>query len=725
MSATHGRPSSLRTLLTTLPALALLLLLVAHWTSTRASGQMIAIGEATWPGYAAELRRDLQPPAPLEDAAPADAGADDGLIGELLGADEPSGGADDALIGELLGGDDPPGDNAADDALISELLDDGEELGADDALIGELLGEPAPPAAETPDPAVAHAAAVAAWEDREARLTPAVRAFRAVDRTISAFASWGSDHIKHALVLLVLICGGAATASRSHIALRPVHTRLDARMADASTLLAAALVAGSCALQWRSNVLSGIEVFDQDLLVLWGLAFGTVAVVAAVRLAKPGPTEPGGSVGDALLAVPLFATMTLLSSAWFFGVEAYPRGLAVYLLKLVEHGQLYVFVGLYVWAGMLLKRTHIAHAVFGLLRPFRLGPELLAVVIVVGAALPTAYSGASGIFVIAVGAIVFDELIRAGARPQLALATTAMSGSLGVVLRPCLLVVIVAYLNPPTTDVLYSWGKWVFLLSASLFAVAVLLTRDGPLVRRRPAEALPEAAAAIRPLIGYAVLFVAVVGGFGVLLDTSLDEHSAPVVLPVVLLLAMWGESWLARGNEETAAEAPHAPSLLDATSETTLHVGALLLLMGMSIALGGVFERSEVMDLVPATLGARWLTMGMLVCVLVVIGMTMDPYGAVILVSATIAQVAYDAGIDEAHFWMVVLVSFELGYLTPPVALNHLLTRQVVGTEAFEDAIRSAEGESFWRRHERLLLPLSVMTTVLLLVAFVPLAFV
>ncbi|MFT5457341.1 MAG: hypothetical protein ACI9K2_003834, partial [Myxococcota bacterium] len=131
MSATHGRPSSLRTLLTTLPALALLLLLVAHWTSTRASGQMIAIGEATWPGYAAELRRDLQPPAPLEDAAPADAGADDGLIGELLGADEPSGGADDALIGELLGGDDPPRDNAADDALISELLDDGEEPGAD------------------------------------------------------------------------------------------------------------------------------------------------------------------------------------------------------------------------------------------------------------------------------------------------------------------------------------------------------------------------------------------------------------------------------------------------------------------------------------------------------------------------------------------------------------------------------------------------------------------
>ena len=36
-------------------------------------------------------------------------------------------------------------------------------------------------------------------------------------------------------------------------------------------------------------------------------------------------------------------------------------------------------------------------------------------------------------------------------------------------------------------------------------------------------------------------------------------------------------------------------------------------------------------------------------------------------------------------HFWMVVLVTFELGYLTPPGNLNHLLTRQVVGNVEIE----------------------------------------
>src|SRR5690606_3159678 len=98
---------------------------------------------------------------------------------------------------------------------------------------------------------------------------------------------------------------------------------------------------------------------------------------------------------------------------------------------------------------------------------------------------------------------------------------------------------------------------------------------------------------------------------------------------------------------------------------------------------------------------------------------MIMDPYGAVILVNATLYAVARESGIDPIHFWMVVLVAFELGYLTPPVALNHLLTRQVVGEVEDEGEARSG---SLWRRHERVLLPIAVMAIALVVVAFGPL---
>ena len=105
------------------------------------------------------------------------------------------------------------------------------------------------------------------------------------------------------------------------------------------------------------------------------------------------------------------------------------------------------------------------------------------------------------------------------------------------------------------------------------------------------------------------------------------------------------------------------------------------------------------------------------LVGLMVLVGMTMDALGAVVLVSVTLAKVAYDNGIDPVHFWMMVLVAFELGYLTPPVALNHLLARQVIGPEAnLED-----EELDFWSDNEHLWLQMLVMGIALVLVAYVP----
>ncbi|MCA9694428.1 MAG: TRAP transporter large permease subunit, partial [Myxococcales bacterium] len=327
-----------------------------------------------------------------------------------------------------------------------------------------------------------------------------------------------------------------------------------------------------------------------------------------------------------------------------------------------------------------------------------------------------AYSGASGIFVIAAGAVIFRELRRAGARPSLAMAATAMSGSTGVVLSPCLLVLIIAYLDRRVgSDELFAWGYWVYLLSSTLFVAAVVLTRRARLTIAPAREAAPATLRALRPLVPYALLFAVVPLTTWLAFDDGLNTISAPVLLPVILLAVIVFEGRRQKRPARVAVEA--------ATAETSVHIGALLLLMALSACLGGVIERAEVMTALPAEFGSTWLTMAALVVVLVVVGMVMDPYGAVILVAATVAEVAYRNGIDPVHFWMVVLVAFELGYLTPPVALNHLLARQVVGVAALAEA-RAAEAKEhgFWARHERLLLPLAVMAAALLLVAFGPL---
>ena len=248
----------------------------------------------------------------------------------------------------------------------------------------------------------------------------------------------------------------------------------------------------------------------------------------------------------------------------------------------------------------------------------------------------------------------------------------------------------------------------------------------------------------LRPLIPYVIIIAVVLAIYALLLDAYLDEFSAPIILPVLLLAIIAYEriaqekGLLQRENmnadyvEErlanSFADLKHGrdsmeKTLRESTTEAIVHIGALLMLMGMSMSLGGVVERAELMSYIPVDFNSVWLAMAVLVSILVVIGMIMDPYGAVVLVSVSIAGIAYQAGIDPVHFWMVTLVAFELGYLSPPVALNHLLTRQVVGEEEVRLSKEEVIGENFWYRHEKILLPLVTMATALMIVAFIPLA--
>jgi TRAP-type C4-dicarboxylate transport system permease large subunit len=581
------------------------------------------------------------------------------------------------------------------------------------------------------------------YESTVDRVTPAVKAFRAVELAVADFGELGLHAQRIMLAVLVLICGMTAVSRRHHIALRPMITVMDYRVAAVAQTISSAILFFSV-YSFKNVVFNaGVEVSAQHgfLHYLWIVGFGAVLLLSIYQVIFiPKEAKPGGSFMKAQLAIPLYATMCIISGTYFI-THGHTAGIGIYLNQMMELSQLFLGVGLYVWIGMLVKRTKMAQAVFDVFRPWNLPPEMLAVVVVVFAALPTAYTGGSGIFVIAIGGLIYNELRRAGARRQLALAATAMSGSMGVVLRPCLLVVIIAALNKEvTTDQLFGWGLNVFLLTAVLFAAIAMLTKQGTLSIEKISVAWPETKKALWKLVPYGVVICLTLAFYALFLNAYLDEFSAPFILPVLLLVILvyerlgqekmgraqmnidhienrLEESWddLKSGNDSIEK------TLREATTETTGHIGALLMLMGMTVSLGGVIERAHIMDLVPGSFESVWLAMGLLVLILVLIGMIMDPYGAVILVSATIASIAYKSGIDPVHFWMVTLVAFELGYLSPPVALNHLLTRQVVGER--EVALASEEGHNFWYRHEKILLPITVMGTALLIVAFVPLA--
>ncbi len=669
-----------------LPACLLLLAVVLFSTSSDIHNQMLRAGEQMWGSYY-KLRTDpVQPTC------------------------------------------DPNRDIEA--AIQQELSESGGSDNPMAALLGAQEKDPADVRLAIERSVADCQASFASYESLKDKLTPGVKAYRAVELFVADLIAFGLESQRYILVILVMLCAVTATLSRHHIAMRAMETRLDYTVSHTLQTIANAMLLGSSVIFRQSSMGDETTMSAEALLLhnLWIIGFACLTLASLYRLFRvPDDLRGGGSLNKAFLAVPLYTVMCLISGTYFVLI-GHASGIGIYLGKMMELADMFLNVGLYVWVGMMLKQTRLATLVFNVFRPWRMPPEMLAVVAVLVAAVPTAYTGASGIFVIAAGAVIYSELRAAGARRHLALAATAMSGSLGVVLRPCLLVVVIAYLNREvTTDELFGWGIWVFVLTALMFmSVALTVNRQSKFNLAPSSEAFPAMLKALRPLIPYALVIAGVVLLYRFALDVRMDEFSAPRVLPVIMLAILLFEHVALKKRAHSAIDGQQQQgmesSLRSATNDTTSEIGALLLLLGLSVSIGGVIERSQIMELFPQAFDSAWSAMLLMVVILVILGMIMDAFGAVILVTATVSTIAYSSGIHPIHFWMVTLVAFELGYLSPPVALNHLLTRQVVG-EA-EVLAAQQEGGTFYQRHERIIMPLIAMGISLVLVAFVPLLF-
>jgi TRAP-type C4-dicarboxylate transport system permease large subunit len=703
------------------------------------------VGEATWPGYAKDLRTDpIEPDCVLEDlnaqlsecptTAP-DPEPDPANQGNPFEDEPPDEGnpfEDDPPDEGNPFEDDPPDEG---NPFEDDPPDEGNpfEDGSPDEGNPFEDAKPAKPQVNCAALQSLRDRCATRWdnyEDRSARLTPGVKRFRSVELAISALAKF--HYWRQLLVLMVGLGALVTTLHREHIALRTPKNLLEHRFRQSAELLAHLLLLSSQVADWRVAQQSTAEVENETLPYIWGATFLALAAINVFHLVRP-PRFSGETGTNALrmaMVIPLYVFMALLSAAYFLLIEGHTSGQAIYLHKFVQHPQIYLGIGLYIWGGMILARTRIAPLTFDILKPLQLPPAILAWLVVVLAAFPTAYSGASGIFVIAAGAVIFERLREAGAPKRLALAATAMSGSLGVVLRPCLVVVLISVLNKQvTTDELFANGLYVFLLTCVLFLLAMLwMNKDG--FKMAPAgEAFPAAFQAFGKVVPFIIIGLLMIAGFGYGLETWLNEHSAPFIIPVTMLVLIAYDRFAIKTAKvslpaDDPAAKPLLPSLLSATEESSHHLGALLMLMSCSVAIGGMVERSDAMYLVvPETFGSPFIAMAFLVFVMVLVGMTMDALGAVILVSFTVAEIAYANGIDAVHFWMMVLVAFELGYLTPPVSLNHLLARQVIGPESYVEN-DPVPGGGFYAQYEHIIVPMVVMGTALVLVAFVPLFF-
>lgn len=560
----------------------------------------------------------------------------------------------------------------------------------------------------------------------QSQITTGVRVYRSLEHGFSKASIFAASQQPLFLIIVLFVAGCVATHLKHHIAFRPMVSKLDHQISLSLQLVANGSLAVSSWMYKFSTMESDMAISNPIITTFLVIGSTLLTVLTIYQLSTiPKDAPASNNVIRALLSVPLYTIGMLIFASIIIIDRGHLVGLSLYFSAFFENAGTYLDIALYLWCGMLLKQTQLGERVFHVFAPWKLPPEMLALAAIAVMALPTAYTGASSIIILAMGVVVYRELRKVGTRRQLALAATALSGSTGIVLKPCLIVVIIAILNKEVvTDDLFYWGIRVFFVSMLVFFFYAMITKREPLQISPVSEALMPSLSNLKNLGPYVIVFVLMALAYAYFLDAHLDQFSAPVILPVIIIAVMAYERYLSKA-EPIHDDPERMPGLRAALnhsmSDASIHIGGLLLMMATFVIMLGIGGKA----VAPTFLNDfsnHWAIMAMLMCMFVVIGMFMESMAAVGLVSLTIAPIAYSLGINPIHFWMTCLVALELGYLSPPVALSHIYTRQVVGEE--ECLAAAEEGDSFYYRHERLLLPLLVMGTTLLIVGFTPLLF-
>ena len=361
-----------------------------------------------------------------------------------------------------------------------------------------------------------------------------------------------------------------------------------------------------------------------------------------------------------LLGAPLFSVIAASAMLGFYrsGID-----LSVVAIEFfgISEMPILVAIPLFTFAGFVLSESgsarrlvRLSNALLGWL------PGGLAIISLAACALFTAFTGASGVTIVALGALLYPALSQAGYEDRFNLGLITTSGSLGLLFAPSLPLILYGIVAGVSIDQLFLAG----ILPGML--MLVVLSGYSFWKNRHVRQSLSKASwtevsGALREAIWELPLPVIVLGGIysGYF---AVSEAAAVTALYVILV-----EMIILR--EIPWRELPRI------VRESMVLVGAILMILGVSLAStnymidAGVPQRLfEVID----TYVSRQATFLLaLLIFLLILGALLDIFSAIILVVPLILPVASLYGVHPVHLGIVFLAAMELGYLTPPVGLN------------------------------------------------------
>jgi len=367
----------------------------------------------------------------------------------------------------------------------------------------------------------------------------------------------------------------------------------------------------------------------------------------------------------ALLGAPLFAIIGAGALWGFYQSEIDLSVVAIEFYRIAEMPVLQA-IPLFTFAGYILSESAAPHRLVRLTQAL-LGwlPGGLGMVSLVACALFTAFTGASGVTIVALGALLYPALTQAGYNENFSLGLVTTSGSLGLLFAPALPLILYAVIAQQlgigsgiTVDAMFLAGMLPGLLMLALLtAWCIYNNRKAPITPFSTVKALH----AIRESIWEIPLPIMVLGG--VYSGYFAISEAAAVTAFYVLTV----EVFILR-------EIP-LPQLPKIMRDSMVLVGGILVILGLSMASTNYLIDAEIpsqlFDSIRSMVSSKLTFLILLNLFLLVLGTMLDIFSALVLMVPLLLPIAVGYGIDPVHLGIIFLANMQIGYFTPPVGMN------------------------------------------------------
>jgi C4-dicarboxylate transporter, DctM subunit len=374
----------------------------------------------------------------------------------------------------------------------------------------------------------------------------------------------------------------------------------------------------------------------------------------------------------AFLGTPLFAIIGGIAIIAFEAAGYDPASVIVELYRLAGQPAL-IAIPLFTFAGYLLAESKAPRRMVALAQSmFGWAPGGLAIVALISCAVFTAFTGASGVTIIALGGLLYPILIQEKYSEKFTLGLMTTSGSLGLLFPPSLPLILYAMVAGNTRT---AGGGTPDVSIDRLFVAGVipgiilLLILGGYAIRQGVASHV------IRIPFSFANVWKAA------------KDAAWEIPLPFLVVGGIYGGWFTATESAAVTAFYVFIVEVFVYRDITLFHdvprvikesmilVGAIFMILGCAMGLTNYLIDAEVparlFAFIQEYVSSKALFLVLINIFLLIVGMMMDVFSAIIVVVPLIIPIAAAYDINPVHMGIIFLTNLEIGYLTPPVGLN------------------------------------------------------